>query len=113
MLMLLVSLLHRVKMGHRGDVKDAIRRRGGGTDGIAKFDRTEHLLVFARGEDVEGAAPGSQINFPVSHERRGPDFAINLMRPMWLACLCVHTMNFASAIRDEDQTIVNRRRGHY
>src|SRR5437773_1485423 len=35
------------------------------------------------------------------------------MRPIWLARVCIKAMNLASAIRDEDQPIVDGRCGHH
>src|SRR5207245_3663586 len=107
------SLPHRVEFGHGGDVQHPVRRRRGGTDGVAEFDGTKDALLLARGEHPEIAAPRAQINLAVGHQRRGPHFALDLVRPIRLPGLRIEAVELPAEVRDEQQPILHRRGAHH
>src|SRR5208283_5394996 len=72
----------------------------------------EHLLLAARGEDVKGAAACAEIDFPVGYQGGSPGFSCDLVGPTGSAGLRVHTMEYASAIGDECEALVDRRCTH-
>src|SRR5947209_6270222 len=105
------AFLQRVKPVHRGQVKDAVCGRDRAADGRANFQGAQHLLFAARCENPELSTPRAKINLAIGHQRRGPDFALNLLRPAGAARFGIYAMKFAPAIGDEYQTLINRRRG--
>src|SRR2546430_4586241 len=107
------AFLHRVEMLHRGDVEHAVRRRRRGADRIAEFGGAENFFLLARGEHVKAAAPRAEVNFAIGDQRRSPRFALDFPGPIRFSRLCIQTVERPSAIRDEDQIVVNRWRGHH
>src|ERR1035441_10584600 len=59
------GLAHSVEAGHRCHVENAVGGCGRRTDGMDQIDRTQDFLLPARGEDVERAAAGAEINLAV------------------------------------------------
>ena len=107
------TLLHGVKMGHRGNVENAIGGGGSRADRMAKVQGAEDVLFLARGKNVKTPAACAKIDFAVGDQGRGPNFAFNFVRPTGFAGLGIHTMERAPTIGDEDQPLADRGRGQH
>src|SRR5690348_11860257 len=97
-------------MRHRRDEEGSVGGGGGAADGFVHFYAAEELLFFGGGEDREGAAAGAEVDLAVGNERRGPDFAAELVGPVGLAGSGVNAVEDARTVVGEDQAVVHRGR---
>src|SRR5262249_4317902 len=70
----LLFALHRVEPGHGCDVQYPVRCGACRANGIAKIESAEQLLFAGGVKYIKLASAGSQIDFAISDQSRGPGF---------------------------------------
>src|SRR5687768_16986597 len=98
-------------MRHGGDIQRGIRCRCCRADWTAEITGADQAFAPRRSEYIEVPASRSKINLPIRDHRRGPDFALDIVRPVRHSGFRIEAMELPSAIGNEYQPTLDGRRG--